>query len=32
MRIRDIITDFIGIACLVGIWVGLMFFGYALVG
>jgi hypothetical protein len=32
MRIRDIIGDFIGIVCLIGIWVVLLFFGYALVG
>ena len=32
MRIRDVIGDLIAMICLIGIWVALLFIGYAVVG
>lgn len=32
MRIRDVLGDLIAILCLICIWVGLLFIGYAVVG
>lgn len=32
MRIRDVLGDLIAMICLIGIWVVILFVGYALVG